>query len=116
MSRDRAGAFVLGIACGALFLLSPNRQVTDSHFTMLLSESLLRHGSFALDRYFVKPLDASRLPRLRPNGLPSQIREEPDGHLYYFFPAGSSVLSVPFVALMNRLAAPLDWVSLSIAE
>lgn len=101
--RDGVTAVLLGIACGAVFLLSPNRQVTDSHFTVLLSENLLRHGSFALDRYFVKPLDAAKLPRLRPNGLPSQIREESDGHLYYFFPAGSSVLSVPFVALMNRL-------------
>jgi hypothetical protein len=84
-----------------VFLVSPNRQVTDSHCTLLLSESLLRHGSFALDRYFVRPLDPATHPRLRPNGLPSQIREAPDGHLYYFFPAGSSVLSAPFVAAMN---------------
>jgi hypothetical protein len=101
--RDRLAALLLGACCGAVFLLSPNRQVTDSHFTLLLSQNLLRHGSFALDRYFVPPLDAARHPRLRSNGLPSHIREAADGHLYYFFPPGSSVLSVPFVAVMNRL-------------
>jgi hypothetical protein len=101
--RDGLAAVLLAAASGAVFLLSPNRQVTDSHFTLLLSENLLRHGSFALDRYFVPPLDPARHPRLRSNGLPSQIREAADGHLYYFFPPGSSVLSAPFVALMNRI-------------
>lgn len=94
-----AGA--LALLCFLVFLASPNHPVTDSHFTMLLSENLLRNHSFALDRYFVRPLDPAKYPRLRPEGYPTQIREE-NGHLYYFFPAGSSVLSIPFVAVMNR--------------
>ena len=101
-SRDRLLAGVLGVLTFSVFLASPVRQVTDSHFTLLLSESLIDHRSFALDRYFVRPLDPARFPRLRPSGLPSQVREAQDGHLYLFFPAGSSVLSAPFVALMNR--------------
>ena len=100
--RDRLLAGLLGALAFCVFLASPVRQVTDSHFTLLLSENLIRHRSFALDRHFVRPLDPARFPRLRPNGLPSQIREAPNGHLYLFFPAGSSLLSAPFVALMNR--------------
>lgn len=94
-------AVALAVFCFAVFLASPNHPITDSHFTLLLSENLLRHHSFILDRYFVRPLDPARYPRLRPEGYPTQIRKE-NGHLYYFFPAGSSVLSIPLVAVMNR--------------
>jgi hypothetical protein len=83
-----------------VFWCSPVTQVTDSNYTMLLSQDLLEHRSFVLDHYAI--------PRLTPefhyntimNGEIHQL-ELRDGHLYYYFPPGTSVLSVPFVALMK---------------
>src|SRR5215813_8979678 len=77
-----------------IFWLSPVHQVTDSHYSMLLSEALLKHHTFALDTF--------NLPRLEPNvstrdyyvmnGDIWQL-ELAGGHIYYYFPPGSSVLS-----------------------
>lgn len=67
---------------------------------MMLSQGLIDHASFKLDMYDV--------PRLTPlvrgdyvqNGDIYQIEQVKD-HLYYFFPPGSSILSVPFVLVAN---------------
>lgn len=85
-----------------IFLFSPLYQVTDSKYSMLLSQSLLEHRSFSLDHY--------SLPRLAPvqgdltykNGGMYQI-ELVGSHLYYFPAQGSSVLSLPYVAMENAL-------------
>lgn len=82
-----------------VFLLSPVRQVTDSRYSMLLTQSLLERGSFRLDRY--------ALPRREPEGDETFLKhgdyrlEVSRGHVYYYPPPGSSVLSAPFVALLN---------------
>jgi hypothetical protein len=87
-----------------VFWFSPVRQVTDSHYSMLLSESLLRHRSFALDGF--------NLPRLEPNASTRDHYvmngdiwqlELARGHIYYYFPPGSSILSLPFVTIANAL-------------
>lgn len=81
-----------------IFSLSPNRQVGDSKFTLLVSHSLLEQGSFTLERYKIPNL----LPRQDTQSFPQanlyQLEWQGD-HLYYFMPVGSCVLSVPFVAL-----------------
>lgn len=83
-----------------VFLLSPVRQVTDSRYSMLLTQSLLDHGSFRLDHY--------ALPRHEPEWDKSYFKygdyrlEAAGGHVYYYPPPGSSVLSAPFVFLFNR--------------
>jgi hypothetical protein len=87
-----------------VFWFSPVHQVTDSRYSILLSESLLKHRSFALDGF--------NLPRLEPNtstrdyyvmnGDIWQLELARD-HIYYYFPPGSSILSVPFVAVANAL-------------
>lgn len=84
-----AGALVFLLLL-ALFHRSPVRQRGDSRYSLLLSESLLVHGSFALDRYF------------RDGELPYQV-ERANGRVYYLFPPGSSVLSAPLVALLRVL-------------
>ena len=88
-------AFVL-----IVFLASPVRHVMDSNYSMLLSQSLLHHRSFTLDGF--------SLPRHEPKPRRSRISvgdihqlEYVGGHIYYLYPPGSSVLSLPFVALMN---------------
>ncbi|MDQ2856705.1 MAG: hypothetical protein M3R68_10280 [Acidobacteriota bacterium] len=83
-----------------IYWFSPVTQVTDSNYAMLLSQDLLEHRSFLLDHYAI--------PRLTPefhyntimNGQIHQI-EVHDGHFYYYFPPGTSTLSVPFVAVLK---------------
>jgi len=75
------------VLCFAVFRVAPIRQVLDSQYSMLLSENLLRHGEFSLERYHLPESDY----RLRRIG----------DHQYYSFPPGTSLLSVPFVAVMN---------------
>jgi hypothetical protein len=45
-----AGLVIFIITC-SIFILSHNRQIADSKYSMLVSESLLHHGTFTLDRY-----------------------------------------------------------------
>ncbi len=75
-----------------VFLVSPIRQIADSKYSMVLSQSLWERGRFDLDGYLVPERDryGTRLETVK-------------GHVYYYFPPGSAVLSVPFVAVMNAL-------------
>ncbi len=82
-----------------LFLTARVHQVSDSNYSMLVSESLVKHRSFTLDQYAI--------PRYEPiwtgysrNGPLYQL-ENINGHLYYYLPPGSSILSIPYVALLN---------------
>lgn len=94
----------LAVFCFTLFvfLISRVHQLADSSYSMLLSQSLIQNRSFTLDNY--------KIPRQPPvqqlfhvsNGSTYQL-ELVDGHIYYFWPPGTSVLSVPFVALINKL-------------
>ncbi|HEY8227792.1 MAG TPA: hypothetical protein VIG25_21155 [Pyrinomonadaceae bacterium] len=85
-----------------LFLFSRVHQLTDSNYSMLVSQSLLQHHSFTLDSYDI--------PRLEPTNQLYHVSvgkiyqlEYIDNHIYYFWPNGTSLLSIPFVALMNAL-------------
>ena len=66
---------------------------------MLLSQNLLEHGSFKLDQYLT--------PRPQPLAHDYYVEvgtyqlELVNNHVYYFFPPGSSVLSLPYVALLR---------------
>jgi hypothetical protein len=85
-----------------IFWVSPIYQVSDSHYSMLLSESLLHHGTFKLDGFAIprgQPVDRGEYVMI---GNAWQLELMRD-HIYYFFPPGSSVLSLPYVALMNKL-------------
>jgi len=90
------------------FLTSPVRQIADSNYSMLVSQSLLDHGSFTLDRYVIPGFNSSLPTEPQPNLKPYQLQLK-DGHIYYYFPLGSSVLSVPYVAFMRLLGfSPVD--------
>jgi len=98
--RDSIIAVLLLAALLSIFLVSRVHQVADSSYSMLLSESLLRHHSFALDHY--------QLPSAVPTFAGDYFKygsiyqlEVVNGHIYYYFPPGSSILSVPLVASMN---------------
>ncbi|HEY9157626.1 MAG TPA: hypothetical protein VIO10_06750 [Candidatus Binatus sp.] len=100
------GGLILAIAF-LVFWLSPVLQSGDSQYSMLLSENLIRYHSTFLDRYvFPGPVETPK------NGAPPDKLNAVDGetyqigringHVVYLFPNGSSVLSVPFVAVANR--------------
>ena len=97
---DLVSAVIIFVITLSVFLVSRVHQIADSNYSMLLSQSLLDHGSFTLDHY--------ALPRYEPVWFGDYFKNGPiyqlevvNGHLYYHFPPGTSVLSVPFVAVMN---------------
>jgi hypothetical protein len=91
-----AGLAIFILTC-SIFILSHNRQIADSKYSMLVSESLLHHGTFALDRYGFEDFG-----KQNSNGWGGIYQLElANGHVYYLFPPGSSILSVPWVAMMN---------------
>ncbi len=105
---DRVGpafAVALFLVSLVVFYRSPIVQVGDSHYSMLLSENLLRHRTFILDRYFRPP----NPPVKQPNRLGQDWAAYPNdyavgldhGHYFYSYPPGTSILSVPFVGVMN---------------
>ena len=85
-----------------IFWLSPVRGTGDTRYSMLVSQSLLAHGSFTLDRYAVPHTDALTVDGRKTSGHAYQL-EVRRGHLYYYFPPGSSILSAPFVAVANLI-------------
>src|SRR2546423_75890 len=83
-----------------LFMFSRVHQVADSSYSMLLSQSLVSHGSFTLDKYAIPRYEPQWFGYYFRNGPIYQL-EVARGHLYYHLPPGSSVLSAPFVAALN---------------
>jgi len=76
-----------------IFIAAPVGQVSDSKYALLVSQSLLDHGSIYLDHY--------NLPKIESHGYQPYQLEIVDNHTFYYFPIGSSILSVPFVAVAN---------------
>lgn len=101
-ARTREGLVTLAVFCvaAAAFYLSPVRHVGDNQYAVLLSESLLDHHSCALERYFPgAPWVDSSKPWYH---APWQLYRAA-GHVYYYYPPGASVLSLPLVALVRSL-------------
>lgn len=91
---------ILFLTTLTVFILSPVAQVSDSRYTALLSEALIHHGTAMLDTYSV--------PQPRNPGQ-GGVRAEANlyqlaygrGGITYYFPHGSSILSIPLVAALN---------------
>ncbi len=86
---------LLLLACVLAAMVSlvrePNRSVRgDPRATLLVSEALIHHGSVKLDSY--PPESLARY------GSAIQAK---NNHQYYYFPVGTSLLSVPAVAVAN---------------
>ena len=89
----------------ALFLSSPVHQIRDSTFTLLLSENLLTRGSFSLGDYRFENVALSDRSQTTAGRL-HQL-EYIGGNVYYYFPPGSSLLSIPFSAFLRPLGYPV---------
>lgn len=99
---DLAVAGAIFVVTLLMFLVSPVHQIADSNYSMLVSESLLHHGSFTLDHYTIPGFNSSLPAEPFPEYKPYQLQLK-NGHIHYYFPVGSSVLSVPYVAVMNLI-------------
>jgi hypothetical protein len=98
-STTLAGALIFVLTL-TIFLISRIHQVSDSKFSMLVSQSLIDHGSFTLDAYAIPRQEPLWRGYYFSNGPDYQL-EIARGHLYYHLPPGSCVLSAPFVAALN---------------
>jgi hypothetical protein len=74
--------------------------MTDSNYAMFTSENLLKHHTFTLDRYRWPAIQTVPRSGLGANTTIYQL-ESVNGHLFYYFPPGTSILSTPYVALLN---------------
>ena len=82
----------------AVYLASPVAQVADSRFSVLLSESILKHQSlyFDFDRNF-----PSQGHDRRSVDRSDYHFQEAKGRIAYRYPYGSSILSLPIVGVAN---------------
>lgn len=96
-SADLACAVALFLAALVVYRASPIRDMSDSQYTLVFSEQLLRHGTMEVASVLGGTLDPSQHPGLR-NGLPYQL-ERCGGRLYPRYPPGSPMLSAPLLAV-----------------
>src|SRR5262245_48478551 len=100
LKTDFFAAAIIFTSTLLIFLLSPVHQLADSKYSMLLSQSLLQYQSFTLDNYAIPGLPRKPAREFISKHDFYQL-ELINGHIYYLYPPGSSLLSVPYVALMN---------------
>jgi len=106
-ARELAIGISLFVITFAVFWISPVLNVGDSHYSMLLSESILSRHSVFLNEYSF-PRDVAITTRDAPPvrgpalGYSYQLGIV-HGHVMYVYPHGSSLLSLPFVAIANLL-------------
>ena len=104
--RDNGGRIlrlqiVLFLCSLAVFLVTPVVQVSDSRYSALLSECLLHHQSAELDEYYKVPTPSPSENASTPQDPNAYQLVKARGHVTYFFPHATSILSVPLVAAMN---------------
>lgn len=98
----------LFVVSNLVFMTSPVWVLADSNYSMLLSESIIRNHSTHLNTYrFPATIreDARCVPPPPPVPLDAQTfqLDRVNGNVVYCYPHGTSILSIPFVALMGML-------------
>ena len=97
LQRQHAKMELVGVVCmmGVVFCVTyfstVKHTASDPLGTLLTAQALLQHGAIKLDRY-ANELDYER-------GW--QIYEHPNGHLYYYYPPGTPLFSLPAVWIAN---------------
>ncbi len=86
-----------------IFWRSPISGMGDSKYALLVSHQMLTKGTIRLDEY-----TTARHGGISPSGLrtldPSEYQlETVNGHVYFYMPPGTAVLSVPVEAVSERL-------------
>lgn len=96
--------FAIFMLCFGIFFISPNKEVeADPKYSMLVSESILKHGTPALNEIAIPELERSRLPAHLGSAIKRPFYQlvKADGKIQYSYPHGSSLLALPFVAALN---------------
>ncbi|HTY55847.1 MAG TPA: hypothetical protein VMB26_11625 [Candidatus Binataceae bacterium] len=104
-SRRRLMYLMVFVLTFAVFVFSPVTELFDSKFSLLLSESLLTNHSPALNAYSIPGLDFDTLPpdvNLITGGSFYQLMRL-DGKVLYYYPHGTSYLSLPMVAVLRGM-------------
>ena len=104
---QRIGLWLFAVAC-VVFMLSPVWVLADNNYSMLLSENIIRNHSVYLNAFqFPEPIQAYERCVSHPVPLQSAFLtyqlDRVRGKIVYCYPNGTSILSTPFVALMNVL-------------
>jgi len=104
---QRIGLWLFAVTC-VVFILSPVWVLADNNYSMLLSENIIRNHSVYLNAYqFPEPIQASERCASHPVPLQSAFLtyqlDRVRGNIVYCYPNGTSILSTPFVALMNLM-------------
>lgn len=97
----RQWALLISVVVIALIVLTGNVRYTrgDSRYSLLASQAILEHGSIHLDPY------EQDLGLARHNGQKGWMLMHwgETKHTYYFYPIGTSLISLPFVFLGNMV-------------
>src|ERR1039457_7383959 len=81
-----------------IFFASPVLQINDSKYAMLTAESIIHNHTPDLSSYSIKHYDAD-LPFNAIRGTHPYQLARTNGRLLYGFGHGTSILSIPFVAM-----------------
>lgn len=89
LTRDPAVAAALALAMFAVFWSSPVQHASDSRYTLLVTETLLRTGRLSLEEHLTYGrADTYNVERV-------------GSHLYYMPPPGGALFSIPFVLALR---------------
>lgn len=84
--------FVLFIVFMSVFFATNRNTSSDPRATLLVSESIIKRGTIKLDYYGLESIER----------YGSAIQNK-NNHYYYYFPIGTSLASLPFVAVANAV-------------
>ena len=97
--RRRGPRVAIALLAATVFCLAyldhVSYEISDPHLSLLVSQAILEEGTIKLDAY----RDRAEPPLA--SYPPSGPLIQQNGHTYYYFPLGPSILSVPFVAIAN---------------
>jgi len=91
LQKSTIPLILVSVAAFLSVVFANNRYTgSDPRATLLVSESIIKRGTIKLDHYGPDVLERY-----------GYAVHEKNGHYYYYFPIGTSLASVPFVALAN---------------
>lgn len=94
-TKTRITAILIFILISITYYKLPTTQTTDSLYSILLTETIIKNKEIELSKYF----NNASNPEMK---VPYQI-EQINDNKYYYFPHGSSFLSIPFVYILNNM-------------
>lgn len=97
-AKNASLLFILFIAFFSVIFAANRHTSSDPRATLLVSESIIKRGTIKLDHYGSEALDRY-----------GYVVHKKNNYHYYYFPIGTSLASIPFVAAANAIG--LDMIS-----